>query len=251
MLNLQNIKVAVENKTVVNGVSLKIRPGEVHAIMGPNGSGKSSLAKSILSHPDYFLSGKVTLNKINITNLEVNVKAQKGLFLAFQHPIAVPGVSVANFLRVVNENKVVNKKSPGNRGAQLRSVATFMRELQQKAKTLGIKEEFLSRGLNEGFSGGERKKLEMLQLLALEPKYAIIDEIDTGLDVDALKLVAKGIKNAVKEYKTGVLIITHYQRILDYIKPDYVHIMVKGKIVESGDAKLAHKIEKGGYKSYE
>ena len=251
MLNLQNIKVAVENKTVVNGVSLKIRPGEVHAIMGPNGSGKSSLAKSILSHPDYFLSGKVTLDKINITNLEVNVKAQKGLFLAFQHPIAVPGVSVANFLRVVNENKVVNKKSPGNRGAQLRSVATFMRELQQKAKTLGIKEEFLSRGLNEGFSGGERKKLEMLQLLALEPKYAIIDEIDTGLDVDALKLVAKGIKNAVKEYKTGVLIITHYQRILDYIKPDYVHIMVKGKIVESGDSQLAHRIEKGGYKSYE
>lgn len=251
MLNLQNIKVAVENKTVVNGVSLKIRPGEVHAIMGPNGSGKSSLAKSILSHPDYLLSGKVTLDKINITNLEVNVKAQKGLFLAFQHPIAVPGVSVANFLRVVNENKVVNKKSPGNRGAQLRSVATFMRELQQKAKTLGIKEEFLSRGLNEGFSGGERKKLEMLQLLALEPKYAIIDEIDTGLDVDALKLVAKGIKNAVKEYKTGVLIITHYQRILDYIKPDYVHIMVKGKIVESGDSKLAHRIEKGGYKSYE
>jgi len=251
MLNLQNIKVDIEKKTVVNGVSLTIKPGEVHAIMGPNGSGKSSLAKSILSHPDYLLSGKITLDKTDITSLEVNAKAQKGLFLAFQHPIAVPGVSVANFLRAVNENKVVGKKSPGNRGAHLRSVATFMRELQQKAKTLGIKEEFLSRGLNEGFSGGERKKLEMLQLLALEPKYAVIDEIDTGLDVDALRLVAKGIKNAVKEYKTGVLIITHYQRILGYIKPDYVHIMVKGKIVESGDAKLAHKIEKGGYKSYE
>ena len=251
MLNLQNITVTVEEKTVVDGVSLKIKPGEVHAIMGPNGSGKSSLAKSLLSHTDYSLSGKVTLDRIDITELEVNEKAQKGLFLAFQHPIVVSGVSVANFLRVAKESIAVNEKTVRTRGSEFKNIATFMRELQQKAKTLEIKKELLSRGLNEGFSGGERKKLEMLQLLVLEPKYAIIDEIDTGLDVDALCLVAKGIKNVVKEHKTGVLIITHYQRILGYIKPDFVHVMVKGRIVKSGNSRLAQRIEKGGYKSYE
>jgi len=250
MLNLQKIKVEVSSKVVVNGISLKIKPGEVHAIMGPNGSGKSSFAKSLLSHPDYQLAGKIVLDKKDITDLAVDAKSRQGMFLAFQHPVAIPGVSVFNFLRVARQS-ILNDKTVKNRGAELKSVAKFMRELKEKAKTLGIKDEFLSRGLNEGFSGGERKKLEMLQLLVLEPKYAVIDEIDTGLDVDALKLVAKGIKQVVKENNTGVLIITHYQRILGYIKPDFVHVMVKGKIVKSGTKKLAKEIEKSGYKSYE
>lgn len=251
MLNLQNITVTIDNKTVVDGVNLKIKPGEVHAIMGPNGSGKSSLAKSIFSHHDYLFKGKVVLNSRDITSFEVDSKARAGLFLAFQHPISVPGVSVANFLRIASESKSVNKKTKGTRGAEFKSVAKFMQKLKKKAKKLGIKDELISRGLNEGFSGGERKKLEMLQLLVLEPKYAIIDEIDTGLDVDALKLVAKGIGSAIGKNKTGVLIITHYQRILEYVKPDFVHVMIKGKIVESGDFRLATKIEKGGYESYE
>jgi Fe-S cluster assembly ATP-binding protein len=256
MLKIENLHVAVEDKKVVKGVSLKIKPGEIHTIMGPNGSGKSSLAYGLMGHPSYrvishksSVMSRIVIDGDDMLEKSPDELAKAGLFLAFQHPISIPGVSVSNFLRIARQS-LMEEKNSNSKGKHLKTVAQFNKELNAVAKKLGIKAEFLKRGLNEGFSGGEKKKLEMLQLATLKPKYAIIDEIDTGLDVDALKLVAKGIKEVVSKNKTGILLITHYQRILHYLKPDYVHVMINGNIVETGSAGLAEKIEKQGYKKY-
>jgi|SRR3989344_1089566 len=238
MLEIHNLYVSSENKEILKGVNLKIKQGEIHALMGPNGSGKSSLAFALAGHPRYRItSGQVKLDGEDITVLAPDKRAKAGLFLAMQYPIAVPGVSVANFLRtsIKNLNGSVD-------------TASFVKTLKSKMGELKIDESFSSRGINDGFSGGEKKKMEVLQFSILAPKYAVLDETDSGLDIDALKLVAKGIKKAAGP-KLGVLLITHYQRILKHIKPDYVHILVGGRIVQSGDHKLAEEIEEEGYQA--
>jgi len=236
MLEVHNLHVSSENKPILNGVSLKIKPGEIHALMGPNGSGKSSLSLALMGHPRYQItSGKITLDGKNITHLTPDKRAKAGLFLAMQYPIAVPGVSVANFLRT----SVRNLKGEVN-------TAEFVKSLKGEMSQLKIDESFASRPINDGFSGGEKKKMEVLQLSILQPRYAVLDETDSGLDVDALKLVAEGIKK-VRGTQLGILLITHYQRILKYIRPDYVHILVEGKIIKTGDYLLAQVIERAGY----
>ena len=239
MLSIENLIVESDKKRILNGVSLKIKTGEIHVIMGPNGSGKSSLSLALMGHPRYKItSGKVKIDGRDITKLTPDKRAKLGLYLAMQYPIAIPGVSVANFLRTSIKNLKVNVKPP-----------EFVKNLKEKMAELKINETFASRGINEGFSGGEKKKMEVLQLTMIEPKYAILDETDSGLDVDALKLVASGIKKSMG-LKMGILLITHYQRILNYIKPDFVHILVDGKIVKSGTHKLAEKVEQKGYSSF-
>lgn len=255
MLKISNLHVTVEGKQILKGFSLKVKPGEIHALMGPNGSGKSTLALSLMGHPGYQIQnlilenskseGKkvqssVELDGVDILDKAPNERAKMGFFLAFQSPLAVAGVPIASFLRTA-------RKAVKGNGEKLSS-GEFNKLLIEKAKKLGLDKTFLKRSLNDGFSGGEKKKAEMLQALILEPKYAIFDEIDTGLDIDALKIVAKGIKE-LAEQGTGILLITHYQRILHHLKPDYVHVIIGGKIVESGDFKLAEKIEKEGYQS--
>ena len=236
MLSIQNLHVSSGKKKILNGVTLKIKPGEIHVIMGPNGSGKSSLSLALMGHPQYKItSGKIKLDGKDISKLTPDKRAKLGLFLAMQYPTAIPGVSVANFVRT-SMRSVKSKVKPPE----------FVRGLKTKMAELNINESFASRGINEGFSGGEKKKMEVLQLSMLEPKYAILDETDSGLDVDALKLVAKGIKKSHGP-KMGILLITHYQRILRYIKPDHVHILVGGRIVKSGIFKLAQEVENKGY----
>lgn len=237
MLTIQNLHVSSDKKKILNGVTLKIKPGEIHVIMGPNGSGKSSLSLALMGHPRYKItSGSVKLDGKDITLLTPDKRAKLGLFLAMQYPTAIPGVSVANFLRTSVKNLKKGVKPP-----------EFVKDLRAKMADLKIDESFASRGINEGFSGGEKKKMEVLQLSILNPKYAVLDETDSGLDVDALKLVAAGIKKSHGP-KMGILLITHYQRILKYVKPDFVHILIDGKIVKSGSHKLAEKIEESGYK---
>jgi Fe-S cluster assembly ATP-binding protein len=236
-LNIQNLKVSVENKTIIYGLNLEIKPGEIHVIMGPNGSGKSTLANSIMGHPKYSLdSGCISIDGYDITDSKVSDKAKKGLFLSMQYLPEITGVTISNFLRTAVSSLTEEKQNP----------IKFHRGLLQKMKELGIDETFATRYLNVGFSGGEKKRMEILQLLTLGPKYAILDETDSGLDVDALKIVADGI-NKFSSSETGILLITHYQRILDYVNPDYVHIMSNGKIVESGGANLAKRVEEKGY----
>lgn len=245
VLNISDLQVLIEDKQILQGITLSISSGEVHAVMGPNGSGKSTTAATLAGHPDYTVTGgSVTMNGVEILELSPDERAQKGLFLAFQYPVEVPGVRVQNFLKLAYEARF--KDQPEK---LFKKVIDFRKHLQGLATELDIDVDFLNRGLNEGFSGGEKKQLEILQMALLEPTFAILDETDSGLDIDAIKKVAKGVKTVIKKYNTGVLVITHYKRILEYLKPDFVHVMVKGKIIQSGGEELVDQLEKDGYKN--
>lgn len=238
-LEIKDLHVSIGESEIVRGLSLAIRPGEVHAIMGPNGSGKSTLAKVIAGHPDYQVtSGEVLMDGENVLELEVDERARKGLFLAFQYPSEIPGVTIANFLRAA-----VQARMPA--GEELEAT-DYYAKLYQKMDLLEMPRTFTSRAVNDGFSGGEKKRCEILQMAMLEPRYAVLDETDSGLDIDALKVVSKGV-NSLRGPNLGVLLITHYQRLLNYIVPDFVHVMVQGKIVRSGGKELALELEEKGY----
>lgn len=241
-LSIKNLQVSAGKKPIVKSVSLTLKPGEIHAIMGPNGSGKSTLAQALMGHPQYQVKAKkLSLNGTNIKILTPNQRAKLGLFLAFQYPVSIEGVSVQNLLR--QSTQAVN-------GQSNQSVLEFRDQLAKQAVRLSVKKELLSRSLNQDFSGGEKKRIEILQLLTLKPKYAILDETDSGLDIDAIKTVAKGIRTVVEQFNTGVIIITHYQRILKYLTPNKVHLMINGQLVKSGDNKLAKQLEKSGYEKW-
>jgi Fe-S cluster assembly ATP-binding protein len=238
-LEIQNLHINIGDKPIVKGLTLTVRKGEVHAIMGPNGTGKSTLAKAIAGHPDYEItSGAVLLDGRNILEMEPDERARAGLFLAFQYPCEIPGVSIANFLRAALQARLPE-------GEEIDATAYYKR-LYGKMDALKIDRKFTSRSVNEGFSGGEKKRCEILQMAMLEPAYSVMDETDSGLDIDALKIVAEGV-NALRGPKLGVLLITHYQRLLDYIVPDFVHVMYDGRIVKSGDKTLALELEAKGY----
>ncbi|HIG97200.1 MAG TPA: Fe-S cluster assembly ATPase SufC [Candidatus Aenigmarchaeota archaeon] len=234
ILEIKNLHVSVNDKEIIKGLSLTIREGEIHALMGPNGSGKSTLSYAIMGHPRYVVTkGEILFNGQNILELKTNERAKLGLFLCFQYPLEVQGVRVTNFLRLASSNE--------------ESVVDFGKRVKENMKLLKINESFSNRYLNDGFSGGEKKVGEILQMAVLKPKIAILDEADSGLDIDALKVVANGVNNAMTTSPLGVLIITHYQRILDFIKPDFVHIVVDGKIKKSGGKELVEKLEEEGY----
>lgn len=242
-LVISNLHVSVEGREIIKGLDLTIRQGEVHALMGPNGTGKSTLAYSLMGHPNYEVTeGEVYFKGRNILELEPDERSRMGLFLAFQYPVAIPGVTVANFLRAAL-NARRRAENPEDKGI---SIPEFRKMLKQLMEQLKMDYSFASRYLNDGFSGGEKKRAEILQMAALNPEIAILDETDSGLDIDALRIVADGV-NSLRGPNLGVLVITHYQRILNYIKPDYVHIMLGGKIVESGGADLALHLEEHGY----
>ncbi|MFD1673414.1 Fe-S cluster assembly ATPase SufC [Alicyclobacillus fodiniaquatilis] len=239
VFKIEDLHVSVEGKEILKGLNLQINGGEIHAVMGPNGTGKSTLASALMGHPHYEVTaGRVELDGEDILEMATDERARAGLFLAMQYPSEVPGVSNANFMR-----QALNARL--GEGNEL-PVLKFHRTLQEKMKKLNIDPVFAERYLNEGFSGGEKKRNEILQMSMLEPRIAILDEIDSGLDIDALKIVANGV-NEVKSDKIGFLVITHYQRLLNYIVPDYVHVMMQGRIVKSGDAKLAEELEAKGY----
>jgi len=238
-IEIKNLHVAIGEKEIVKGFSLTIRSGEVHAIMGPNGTGKSTLAKAIAGHPDYTItSGEVLLDGRSILAMEADERARAGLFLAFQYPSEIPGVSIANFIRAAVQARLAE-------GEELEAT-TYYKRLYQKMDLLKIDRKFTSRSVNDGFSGGEKKRCEILQMAMLEPKFAFMDETDSGLDIDALRIVADGV-NTMRGPNLGVLLITHYQRLLDYIVPDHVHVMWDGRIVKSGDKSLALELEAKGY----
>ncbi len=240
-LQIKDLHVEVEGKEILKGVSLEVSKGEVVALMGPNGAGKSSLGYALMGHPSYKVtSGRIFYNGEDITKLQPNERAKKGLFLSFQYPSEVPGVSMANFLRTAMNSKR-DKKNPI-------PVGEFIKQLRETMKMLKIDESFMHRYLNDGFSGGEKKRAEILQMAMLRPEMAILDETDSGLDVDSLKVVAEGI-NRMMNKETGVLLITHYQRILNYVKPNRVYVMMGGKVATEGGAELAHQIESNGYES--
>jgi len=248
-LELKNLHVALEDGTeIVKGVDLTISSGEVHAIMGPNGSGKSTLAYAVAGHPAYVVTGgQILLDGVDITEAGADERAQAGLFLAFQYPHAIPGVTVTNFLRQA-VNAVRKAKNGGE--ADPMPVPEFRKELLAQMDRLKVSRELASRYLNDGFSGGEKKRVEILQMAMLKPKISVLDETDSGLDIDALKIVAGGVQELVGP-DMGALVITHYQRILNYIKPDFVHVFVGGTIVEEGGAELAEKLEASGYVEWE
>ena len=238
-LIIKDLHVSIGSKEIVRGLSLEIEKGKVHAIMGPNGSGKSTLSKAIGGHPDYTItSGEVLMDGLNILELEPDARSRAGLFLAFQYPMEIPGVSIANFLRAAVQARL-------GEGEELEETEYYAR-LYKKMDALEMNRAFTSRSVNEGFSGGEKKRCEILQMAMLEPSYAILDETDSGLDIDALKIVSNGV-NALRGPEVGILLITHYQRLLDYIVPDYVHVMVNGQIVHSGGKELALELEDRGY----
>jgi Fe-S cluster assembly ATP-binding protein len=242
-IEIRNLHAGIDGKAILNGVDLTVSQGEVHALMGPNGTGKSTLAYVLMGHPKYEVTeGEVIFNGENILELEPDERSRMGLFLAFQYPVAIPGVSVANFLRTaVNARRKAD--DPEDKGIP---IPEFRNMLKEKMDLLKMDHAFAGRYLNEGFSGGEKKRAEILQMAALRPEIAILDETDSGLDIDALRVVSDGV-NALRGADLGVLVITHYQRILNYIKPDFVHIMLGGKIVESGGPELALTLEEQGY----
>ncbi len=241
MLKINDLHASVEDKSILKGINLEIKAGEVHAIMGPNGSGKSTLASVIAGKEEYEVTkGNIVFNGEDIEDLAAEERAHKGIFLSFQYPVEIPGVSVTNFMKTaINETR----KAKGLEDMPAKDMLKLIRE---KSELLEIDRKFLSRSLNEGFSGGEKKRNEIFQMAMLEPKLAILDETDSGLDIDALRIVANGV-NKLKSKDNAVLVITHYQRLLDYIVPDFVHVLYKGRIVKSGGKELAHELEEKGY----
>jgi Fe-S cluster assembly ATP-binding protein len=238
-LKIDNLHASVEGHEILKGLSLEVPAGEVHAIMGPNGSGKSTLAKVLAGHEDYVVTaGTVTLDGIDLLGLEIDERSRAGFFLAFQYPHEIPGVSNANFIRAARQARLP-------KGEEIDAVA-FYREMYEKMDRLGMDRKFTGRSVNEGFSGGEKKRNEILQMMMLEPKYAVLDETDSGLDIDALRIVAEGV-NAMRSPERGFLVITHYQRLLDYIVPDVVHVLSEGRIVKTGGKELALELEEKGY----
>jgi Fe-S cluster assembly ATP-binding protein len=245
VLTIQNLHVAIDGKEILRGVDLTIRLGEVHALMGPNGSGKSTLSYALMGHPRYEVTeGSVSLDGRDILEMEADERAKAGLFLAFQYPTSIPGVSVANFLR----HAVTNVRNPGRKeGEDLIPMRDFRKELREQMDELGVDQEFARRYLNEGFSGGEKKRAEILQMAMLRPAFAVLDETDSGLDIDAVRIVSEGVNRVAARHGTGILVITHYERILTYIKPQFVHILYGGRIVENGGPELVETLEDQGY----
>ncbi|WML34463.1 Fe-S cluster assembly ATPase SufC [Clostridium sp. OS1-26] len=237
LLKINNLKTSVEGKEILKGLNLEIGKGEIHVIMGPNGAGKSTLANTLMGHPKYsIIDGEMIFEGDIINDLKVDARARKGIFLSFQYPEEVPGITVENFLR----------SAKGAVAGKVQNIIQFRKVLKEKMRLLKMDESYAQRYLNLGFSGGEKKKNEILQMAVLEPKLAILDETDSGLDVDAVRIVAEGVSKLVNE-ENSILIITHHNRILDYLKPDYVHVLMDGKIVKTGDMSLAREIEESGY----
>ena len=241
MLSIKNLHASIGDKEILKGINLEVKAGEIHAIMGPNGAGKSTLASIIAGNENYEVTeGEISLDEEDLSELAPEERAHKGVFLSFQYPVEIPGVSVTNFMRTaINETRKANgqEEMPANE---------MLKVIREKSELLEIDRKFLSRSLNEGFSGGEKKRNEIFQMAMLEPKLAILDETDSGLDIDALRIVANGV-NKLKSDKNAIIVITHYQRLLDYIVPDFVHVLYNGKIVKSGDASLALELEEKGY----
>lgn len=241
MLKIKNLHASVDGKEILKGINLDIKAGEIHAIMGPNGSGKSTLASVISGKEEYEMTeGEIILHDEEISEMEADERAHKGVFLSFQYPVEIPGVSVTNLMKTaINESRKA-------RGLEDMPAKDMLKLIREKSELLEIDRKFLSRSLNEGFSGGEKKRNEIFQMAMLEPKLAILDETDSGLDIDALKIVANGV-NKLRSKDNAVIVITHYQRLLDYIVPDYVHVLLNGKIVKSGTKELAYELEEKGY----
>jgi Fe-S cluster assembly ATP-binding protein len=241
MLSIKNLHASIGDKEILKGINLEVKAGEVHAIMGPNGAGKSTLASIIAGNENYEVTtGEISLDGEDLRELAPEERAHKGVFLSFQYPVEIPGVSVTNFIRsAINETRKANgeEEMPANQ---------MLKVIREKSELLEIDRKFLSRSLNEGFSGGEKKRNEIFQMAMLEPKLAILDETDSGLDIDALRIVANGV-NKLKSDKNAIIVITHYQRLLDHIVPDFVHVLYDGKIVKTGGAALAHELEEKGY----
>ncbi|BAO54946.1 Fe-S cluster assembly ATPase SufC [Nonlabens marinus] len=241
MLKIKNLHASIDDKEILRGINLEVKAGEVHAIMGPNGSGKSTLANVIAGREEYEMTeGEITMDSADITDLDPEERAHRGIFLSFQYPVEIPGVSVTNFMKTaINETR----KAQGKDDMPAKDMLKMIRD---KSEMLEIDRKFLSRSLNEGFSGGEKKRNEIFQMAMLEPKLAILDETDSGLDIDALRIVANGV-NKLRTKDNATVVITHYQRLLDYIVPDYVHVLYNGRIVKSGGKELAHQLEERGY----
>ena len=241
MLSIKNLHASIGDKEILKGINLEVKAGEIHAIMGPNGAGKSTLASIIAGNENYEVTGgEITLDGEDLSELAPEERAHKGVFLSFQYPVEIPGVSVTNFMRTaINETRKAN-------GQEEMSAKEMLKVIREKSELLEIDRKFLSRSLNEGFSGGEKKRNEIFQMAMLEPKLAILDETDSGLDIDALRIVANGV-NKLKSDKNAIIVITHYQRLLDYIQPDFVHVLADGKIIKTGDKNLALELEDKGY----
>lgn len=241
MLEIKNLHAGIDGKTILNGVDLTVKPGELHAIMGRNGSGKSTLANIITGRESYEVSsGTINFNGDNILDMSPEDRALNGIFMSFQYPVVIPGVNNTYFLRAALNSKLKHN------GLKEVNAADFMRLIREKLKLVEMDEKYLSRAVNDGFSGGEKKRNEILQMLTLEPQLSILDETDSGLDIDALKIVAEGVNN-FRDKERSFLAITHYQRLLDHMNPDYIHVLIDGKIVKSGDMELAHELEEKGY----